>query len=271
MSNDLTNKPSAELDGFTGYTHEAEGDDRGGGGSGILRGHTRVKFLNAKWITHPEGRVLPPDLKLIAYDIARVVNKWGKDTSKGPLEERVLGPGEKYPDFKLLNEQAPREEWIRGPSGEMRGPYSGQRLVYMVDMKTMSRYVWTDPLTIGGSIAVANLVDQTELKRKAARDNRLFPEITLSDTFFPTRYGGRQRPHLPLTGEWISFGTGPTTPIAVEGPKGGQLSPAEEKATPPKEAKEEVIPPGTKETSVAKTAKGKPTAKEVVDDEIPFA
>ena len=250
MASNVMKKPTAEqLDGFSGYSSEVEGAEDRGGGS-LIRGQ-RVKFKDAKWITHPEGVVLPPTLELVVYDLVRVVNKWGKDQSKGPLEERVLGPGEPFPDFKKLNAEAPREEWYLGPNGELVGPYSGQKLVYLLDMQTMARYTWTDPLTVGGSIAIENLVDQTNLKRKASRDTSLFPVITLGDTFMPTRFGGRQRPHLIIVG-FIPFGSSGSTPVT--GPTEPQLPPAGD----------------AKKTSTAKTIEGKPTAKEVVDDDIPY-
>jgi hypothetical protein len=140
VRNDPKKKASVELDGFAGYTDETAGgsggDDRVS--NSVILG-TRIKFINAKWITHPEGAVLPHDLELVVMDIKRIVNKWGKDSEKGPLETRELAPNEPYPDFKELNEKVPRKEWIRGMNGEPTGPYSGQRVVYFVDLdKTMS-------------------------------------------------------------------------------------------------------------------------------------
>jgi len=68
MTNAVAKKPSAQqLDGFTAYTDEVQGADDRGGGS-LIRGQ-RVKFKDAKWITHPEGVVLPPDLELAVYDL----------------------------------------------------------------------------------------------------------------------------------------------------------------------------------------------------------
>jgi len=170
----------------------------------------------------------------------------------------VLGPGETFPDFKRLNAEAPREEWYPGPNGELVGPYSGQKLVHLLDMDSMARYTWTDPLTVGGSIAIGDLVDQTNLKRKIKREENLFPVITLSDTFMPTRFGGRQRPHLLIVG-WTPIGSSSPTPVTGSGE--GPLPPAGEKAALPDQS--------TKKTSAAKPAKGKSIA-EGIDDEIPW-
>src|SRR5262249_6268566 len=150
------------------------------------------------------------------------------------------------------------EEWITDKfSGELVGPWSRQRLVYLLDLNTMTRYTWIDQYTGGGSIAIRELTEQTELKRKWL--GKLgFPKVLLRDTFMPTHWGGRQRPHLLIVG-WEEPGG---SPALVEDQHNPQLPPAGEKVTPPKE--------NTKKTSTAKTVKEKPTAKEVISDEIPY-
>ena len=261
MTNDLTKKASVELDGFAGYTDETaggSGDDRVS--NNVILG-SRIKFLDAKWIT-TEGVVLPPDLELVVINIRRIVNKWGKDTDKGPLESRELAPGEPYPDFKELNEKVPRKEWVRGPDGQPRGPYQGQRVVYFLDLdKTMSRYTWIDQLTVGGSIAMSELVDQTRLMRKFRQAN-VVPKVRLSNIYMHTRYGGRQRPHLPVA-DWIILDGGPPSLV---GPGGdGQLPPAGKKSTPLEQSAKTIEVEAVKATRVEK-----PSAKEVTGDEIKY-
>jgi len=246
MSNDLTKKPSIEVDGFAGYSDEvvgSDGDDRVS--RSVILG-TRIKFIDAKWVT-TDGTVVPSDLPLVAMNIKRIVNKWGRDTEKGPLESRELEPGEPYPDFKALNTKVPQKQWVRGFDGELRGPFMGQRVVYFLNTDTMEKYTWIDNLTVGGSIAMSDLVDQTQLMRKLRRANGILPKVTLSDIYMHTKYGGRQRPHFKVV-DWIVIGGSEPTPIT--GPSGGQLPPAD--------------------AAVKVTSVKKPSAKEITDDEIRY-
>jgi hypothetical protein len=261
MTNELTKKPTvAELDGFSGYTDEMAGEEDRPASANLSRGK-RVKFLSPKWVTHPEGVVLSSDLPLVVTDIKRVVVKWGKDKSQGPLECIVLGAGEIFPDLKARNAATPREEWVHDYQGNLVGPWQRQRYVYLLDLdKTMARYTWIDGYTWGGTIALKELTRQID-DRRAWLGKLVFAKVLLRDTFMPTRYSkdGRQRPDLVIV-DWIEPGVSPA--LLEDQSSSGQLPPAEEKAAPPNE--------DTK-TSAAKTAKEKkPTTKELVDDEIPY-
>jgi hypothetical protein len=266
MSNDLTKKSSVELDGFAGYTDAVEGGGWDGGervNRSVILG-SRIKFIDGKWIIHPEGVVLPHGTKLVVMNIKRIWNKWGKDTEKGPLETHELGPKEPYPDFKALNAKAPRDEWIPGFNGELQGPYQGQRVVYFLDWeKTMQRYTWIDNLTVGGSIAVGDLVDQVVLMR--LRRPNVRPVIGLSDAHMPTKYSpsGRRRPNLPVV-DWIVLGE--ESPPLAPGGGGGQLPPAEEQEPAPSEQGAKPVEAPTGKVTKIK----KPSAKEIVDDEIKY-
>jgi hypothetical protein len=72
------------------------------------------------------------------------------------------------------------------------------------------------------------------------RGQNVYPVVTLSDTFMPTRFGGRQRPHLEIK-RWITFGDG--TALSAAEPR--------------------LLPAGTQEVKP-------PSAKEVTEDEIRF-
>jgi hypothetical protein len=259
MTNDLTKKPKAELDGFTGYTDEMAGEEDRSASASLIRGK-RVKFLSPKWVTHPEGVVLSPDLPLVVADIKRVVVKWGKDKTQGPLESIVLSPGEIFPDLKARNAATPREEWVHDYQGNLVGPWQRQRLVYLLELdKTMTRYTWIDQYTAGGSMAIKELTEQTDDRRAWLR-KLVFPKVLLRDTLMPTRYSkeGRQRPALPIV-DWVEPGA---SPALLEDQSGRQLPPAEERVAPPEE--------NTKKASTAKTVKGKPTPKDEIGDEIPY-
>jgi hypothetical protein len=74
------------------------------------------------------------------------------------------------------------------------------------------------------------------------RGQHVFPVVSLSDTFWPTRFGGRQRPHLEIK-RWVM----------LDG--GGNALPAPEQPKLSDQGVQEVKPP---------------TAKEATDDEVPF-
>lgn len=197
MSNTMTKVQDYELDGFAGYEDRVEGDDRQQGGN-VIQG-ALVKFTNeATWLTR-DGDELPADRELIVVDIARLVQRW-KDQQ--PVETRILAPGEKFPDVADLNEAVPRTDWVKGPDGKPRGPWQAQHVVYMLDPATMERYSFPTG-TVGGAIAVRDLVDKTNWMRRY-RGGHVYPAITLSDTFMNTRFGGRQRPHF-LIKRWVKL------------------------------------------------------------------
>jgi hypothetical protein len=186
-----------EVDGFEAFEPGTEGDEQSQN-RGVIQG-TCVKFTNqATWEIN-DGEELPAELELVVVNIGRVVQKW-KDQQ--PIETRILEPGEKFPDIEKLNEETPRSEWVEGPDKQMRGPWQAQHVVYMLNPETMDRYSWPTG-TIGGSIAVRDLVDKTKWMRRL-RGAHVYPVVTLSDRFMNTRFGGRQRPDLPVR-RWITF------------------------------------------------------------------
>jgi len=231
----LPTAPDApRLDGFEGFTDEVEGDEEQTGR--VIQG-TLIKFTNeATWETG-DGKELSSDLELIVVNVARVVQKW-KDGA--PVETIVLAPGQKFPDVKKLNEAVPQKEWEEGPDGKPRGPWQAQYIVYMIDLqKTMQRYTWPTGTT-GGGIAVRDFVDKVNFMRMY-RGEHVYGVITLGDVFMNTRFGGRQRPHLNLVRWWKKRDDGDKALPASDPPK--------------LEGPQEVKPP---------------SAKEVLDDSIPF-
>ena len=162
MANDVEKKPEDELcnlDGFDGFTDEAEGEDEDQDqfvGGRVIQG-TRINFTNeAIWVDAAKEK-LPSDLELIVFDIGRVVQKWGKDNlpSGPPI---TLEPNQKFPDINALNEKCPKNEW-RERFGKLEGPYQAQYVVYLWDPVTMNKYTWPTS-TIGGHICVADVIIQ---------------------------------------------------------------------------------------------------------------
>ena len=75
--------------------------------------------------------------------------------------------------------------------------------------------------TIGGGIAVRDLVDRTRWMR-SFRGANVYPIVTLSDTFMNTRFGGRQRPQFVIKRGVALGGEGalpPTGPPALSRPQ----------------------------------------------------
>jgi hypothetical protein len=217
----ITDAPQ-HLDGF-----EDEGDEQES--SRVIQG-TLVKFTNeATWETG-DGEELPPEREYIATRVIRVVQKW-KDGV--PVATTILAPGEKWPDVKKLNETVPKKEWEEGPGGP-RGPYQAQYILHMVDPSpTMDKYTWPTG-TVGGGIAMRDLIDKVKFIR-SYRDEHVYAVITLDHVYMNTRFGGRQRPHLAVQ-RWVKFGAG-------------------NKALPTPDAPPQITPP---------------TAAEVTGDSVPF-
>jgi hypothetical protein len=194
----IIKKEMTAVDNFDGWDDTVEGVDRPEG-AGVIQG-TLLKFSNeAKWVTRDDDE-MPSDLELIIVDVIRVVQRW-QDGS--PIETRILQPGEKFPDVDALNEAVPRDEWIEGPDGQLRGPHQAQSIVYMLDPSTMDRYSYPTG-TVGGRIAIRELVDKTTWIRRMRGDN-VYAVVTLGDCFMKTRFGGRQRPHFQNV-RWTRLG-----------------------------------------------------------------
>jgi hypothetical protein len=237
MSNEVTKKSSHEIvdDGFEEFEDRVEGSEER---TGSVVQRPIIGFTNeAEWVNKDSDEKLPADRELVAIQHFRVVQKW-KDGLPIKDEERVLQPGEKWPDVRRLNDAVPREEWVDGPDGQPRGPWQAQHVIRLFDPRTMDRFSYPTG-TVGGGMCVRDLVDRVKLMRQYRGEN-VYPVVTLTDTFMPTRYGGRQRPHFNIV-KWIKLGDG-----------GGILSPTESPALSGPQTVEE------------------PTAKEVVDDEIKY-
>src|SRR5215510_13894879 len=209
MGNNLTTTKSPSIDGFDTYEDGVEGVEQRQS-AGPIQG-ALLKFTNqSEWVTR-DGQVLSANLELIAIDVARILQRWGRDHH--PLQTIYLEPGQKFPNLSEWNEGVPQEEWIDAPDGKKRGPWQAQHVVYLLDPLTISKYSFATG-TIGGAICVRDLVDKTQWMRKF-RGASVVPVVTLSDIFMNTKFGGRQRPNF-LIKRWITFGTGGALPDPSE-------------------------------------------------------
>jgi hypothetical protein len=73
----------------------------------------------------------------------------------------------------------------------------------LLNLETMDRYSYATG-TVGGNIAIRELVDKTKWTRKLRGPN-IYPRIALRDVFMNTRFGGRQRPNFEIRG-WVQLG-----------------------------------------------------------------
>jgi hypothetical protein len=225
VSNQLTNQSSNPADGFEGYEGASEGGAPQQSG-GVIQGDI-LKFTNeSEWVTR-DGEALPGDRELIVADVGRVAQKW---IDQKPVETRVLGPGEKFPDIEKLNADSPRSEWTEDKNGKPRGPWQRRHLVYLFDPEFLDRFTFTTG-TVGGAIAVREIVEKTRMARRI--HGNVHPIVKLTDVFMNTKYGGRQRPHFEIV-RWADLsGGGEAT--ALPAPEAAQLvesKPAAEKPAP---------------------------------------
>ena len=200
-SNEVVKRPPLELDSIDSFDDIIVGgaDNRSQGG-GFLPEGVQIKYtLTERWETKPGADITG---KVVLHlDTLRTQVRWGKNGNPvGP--PHILGPGEQYQDTEALNEAIPKEEWVPGFDGKMRGPLQNQNVVVFGDLATMERYVWPSPVTtIGSAICVRELTEKVQRMRQF-RGGRVFAKIGFTKCIFPTRYGERQRPHLQILG-WV--------------------------------------------------------------------
>jgi hypothetical protein len=189
MSNDIDKPKVHALDNFADFDESVEGDEEGRFG-GLLVG-MRLKFTNtAAWLG-VNNKVFT-DRVLLANNVRRTEVKWGTVQNKPPLETRELQPGQKFRDLEALNELCPRSEW-RMSYGQLKGPWERQYVVEFADLASMEQFSWPTS-TIGGGIAVRDLVKRTLMKRQFENREDVWPVVKLSNCFMRTGYDGRQRP-----------------------------------------------------------------------------
>jgi hypothetical protein len=107
--------------------------------------------------------------------------------------------------------------------------------------------------------AVRELRDRVQWMRRF-RGISVYPVVTPSDTFMPTRYGGRQRPHFVIE-RWVTFGDGGECKV-LPAPTSPTLPPATEAAAPDLA--------DVRDGEVRMRTVQPPSAKEAVNDEIPW-
>jgi hypothetical protein len=179
-------------------------------GGNLFVGRTRIAFDGAKpapWFVCASKAPMPKGLELILDDRKRAEVKWPTESLSGPVAQRVLAPGEAWPDFAARNQATDKSEWRMGFNGVLVGPWEGQNVLAFTNERTLDRYVWATSInTIGSAICVREAIDKVQWMRRF-RGELVKPVVELGDTFMPTRFGGRQRPHLIIK-YWVRFNSG---------------------------------------------------------------
>jgi hypothetical protein len=187
-----------ELDSFSGYTDETEA-----GGTMASSFAPMVKFSNDHRYVLRDGTELPRGANYIAAEIRRYVVKWPPDNDQPP-EKELLALGVRWPDLDARNEATPKDEWVTGPDGQLRGPYQAERQVLLLDEKTMSAFLFVTQTT-GGAKAVSDLARQTELTQNIY-GKPVLPVVTLATALWSPRFK-KLRPdfrvvrHVMLSGD----------------------------------------------------------------------
>jgi hypothetical protein len=243
MANELEKAPPPIVDGF-------DADDEMTGERRVIQGTKLAFSLDSDWVTGA-GIEVSPELELIVVDRARVVQRWANNL---PAETIWLGHGEKLPDIEQMNAAVPKSEWrAREGSDKLEGPWQPQNVIYLLDPQTLDRFSYPT-WTTGGNICVDDIASKTRSMRKL-RGEHVYPVVTLGDTFMPTRFGGRQRPHFIIK-RFITFGEANKALPGPGEPSGRDAGPPLEQPAAKAEKPAEAAPP------VENTAK--PTVKETV-------
>ena len=257
-----TTRSVIELDGLSGgYLDDTGQGDDDRTSSRVIQGR-KIKFNDPNW--YLDGEIITGRL-LTIIAMRKVVSKWTADGKS--LETQILLPSDPFPDFKALNAKCPKNEWFE-KFGKLVGPWQGQRAFYFIDAN-YNKFTWASPAmrcvlsgkdmvvkdTIGSAICCREIMDQIELVRRH-RGPDVYPVTPLGHCDFPTGYGLKQRPDLLKIKEWVSLTPGRVDPVpAVD------AAPVAEITSQDSSAIKTGAPADAKPVT-------KPTAKEVVGDEI---
>jgi hypothetical protein len=213
MCAELAKTQTHPLANFLGYTDEiarADNGDHSNIRGGILPG-TRMKFDNTgAWITHPDG-VAYTGKKVIVVNNRRVLVKW---IGNMPVETEELAPGAPWPDVEARNDAAGKEEWREDLNGVLVGPWQAQRILEFFDPTTLTRLSWPTA-TIGGRIAINDLIDKVRWMAKFHRDQAIYPLVVLCSKTMRTSFGPRPRPHFEVR-QWVRLGEHGVEPVDTD-------------------------------------------------------
>lgn len=190
---------------------------------GAFGGAKMLKFVNDIFVTR-QGETI--DRRLIATGVEKRIQKF---VGKKLANTIVVPPGERWPDVDAMNENAPQEEWSADLNGNPRGPYVRVLLLKLVDLASLTRYVFVTQ-SAGGSTAIGDLVDKVRIMRRFRGPN-VVPEISLGKTLFSPKFN-RNRPDFIVT-RWVRFGASDDSGSLPPAKPTPQLPSANDNALPP--------------------------------------
>jgi hypothetical protein len=200
MSTEIAKHALYLADGLTEHGDEIAGQAETEGQSVSRMLGTILKFTNiADWVNSEGTSFLGKPL--VVCRKRRTEVKWGPDNT--PVEVIELAPDEPRRDLDQVNADCPQSEWREGPDGKLHGPWVYQQVIEFIDPTTLELYSWPTA-TIGGSIAIRELVERVALTRRL-RGSDVCPLIELARKHMNTRFGGRERPHLEIK-DWVRLG-----------------------------------------------------------------
>jgi hypothetical protein len=119
------------------------------------------------------------------------------------------------PDIGELNAACPKSEWGVDLNKNPCGPWQNSTVLYLIDLSSMEKFTFPTS-TIGGSIAVREIVDKTKTMRRF-RGGNVYPVVRLRSKVMKTKFGKRPRPHFEVQ-RWITLGGGGSEGRAVPPP-----------------------------------------------------
>ena len=190
-------------DGFDGVENDdVENSEGQPSNKRIIQGDRLSFTVDYKWLIN-DAEEFPKDRELVVIDVIRYAQKW---VDGRPVSIIPVTANQPWPNVDKLNAACAKSEWGTY-NGKPQGPWQRQRAVYFVDIGTMGKFTWPSRVdTVGSDICVRDIHDKVRLMREF-RGARVFATVTLGDTFFPTSFGGRQRPDLKINRDrWIVLG-----------------------------------------------------------------
>jgi len=97
----------------------------------------------------------------------------------------ILEPGQPWPNIDAMNAQCPRSEW-RTYFEKQIGPYQPQRVVYLWDPVSQTKYTWPTSST-SGMVCISDFVEKVGRKRMSAPHAKAL--VRLGSLLWSKRYG----------------------------------------------------------------------------------
>jgi hypothetical protein len=189
-----TNLPATTYDGDGFYD---TGDD-----GRLLKGYKKKCDVTQQIPWQKHDGTADTALYLVAATL-EAVQRW---QNQRPIETIIETPNRLLPDDDELREwnaRIPREQWERGPDGNLRAPWQRAHIAYLFDPEICQQCTYIGG-SIGAGIAVSEVRKATVLRRKL-RGTKAIPLVKLNTQPFKTRYGMKARPWLEIVG-WANDG-----------------------------------------------------------------